>query len=74
MYLFYLYPLSFIEFSDATGREMIAEEISHHQIDRPIAEIIHLKILEYLAEYFAVGGMPEAVSQWANTKDSSRYP
>lgn len=65
----YLYPLSFIEFLRATGREMAASAILQHPFPQAVAEPIHQKWLEYVAEYLAIGGMPEVVKTWQEIHD-----
>lgn len=65
----YLYPLSFIEFLIAQGQEQIVEAILNHDPLIPMAEPIHSHILRILSEYFAIGGMPEAVASWVKNKD-----
>jgi len=67
----YLYPLSFIEFLQATGREIAASAILKHPFPETVAEPIHQKWLEYVAEYIAIGGMPEVVNIWQETHDIS---
>ncbi len=65
----YMHPMSFMEFLKAIKQEILIEEILNHKIDTPITEPIHDKLLEYLGVYMAVGGMPEAVKCWIETKD-----
>jgi predicted AAA+ superfamily ATPase len=65
----YLYPLSFMEFLRATGREIAAEAILKHDFPEPVPEPIHQKWLEYVAEYIAIGGMPEVVKLWQDKHD-----
>jgi predicted AAA+ superfamily ATPase len=65
----YLYPLSFIEFLRATKREIAAEAILKHPFPEAISESIHQKWLEYVGEYLAIGGMPEVVKVWQETRD-----
>ena len=38
-------------------------------MDEKIAEPIHHQLLDYLKQYFIVGGMPEAVEKYKNTSD-----
>lgn len=64
----YLYPVSFLEFLNMTHSSLV-EEILQHKIDVPLAEPIHNKLLQCLAVYFAVGGMPEALQCWIDTQD-----
>src|SRR5690348_13676274 len=50
----YLFPLSFMEFLHASGREMVAEAILNHPFPEPVSEPIHQKWLSYVAEYMAI--------------------
>lgn len=54
----YLYPLSFIEFLNATNHSNLIEPILKKQ---KLGEVIHQKLLTILGLYLSVGGMPEAV-------------
>lgn len=65
----YLYPLSFIEFLRATGREVAAEGILKHPFPETVPEPIHQKWLGYVAEYIAIGGMPAVVKIWQEMHD-----
>ncbi len=67
--MLYMYPLSFIEFLIATGENLIAQEIWNHINGTAMESVIHEKILEKLGEYLSIGGMPEAVERWVQTKD-----
>jgi len=67
--MLYMYPLSFLEYLVATTNELIAKEILDHQIGVPMEEAIHIKILDLLGEYLSIGGMPEAIARWVQTKD-----
>lgn len=50
----------------------MAQEIVKHQIEQPLNEAIHDKILNLLGIYMAVGEMPEAVNSWAETQDLNK--
>lgn len=69
--MFYMYPLSFLEYLVAVGHRLIAKEILDHPPGVPMPEAIHLKVLSLLGEYLSLGGMPEAVTRWVQTKDPS---
>lgn len=62
-----LYPLSFSEFLMATGNERFAELLK----DRDYEMITSFKqiYIDALKHYFFVGGMPEAVQSFAESKD-----
>ena len=65
----YCYPLSFYEFMIATGNEQLIELIKSLNKDQPLDEPLHKQALNLLAQYMAVGGMPEAVQEWIDTKN-----
>jgi len=65
----YLYPLSWLEFLKALGYDLWIEEILNHNIQNPFDENIHQTILQVVGEYLAIGGMPEVVKKWAETKN-----
>ena len=67
--MLYMYPFSFLEYLVAIGHHLIAQEIMNHSTGVPMEEMIHLKILDLLGEYLSIGGMPEAVARWIQTKD-----
>ncbi len=64
--MLYVYPLSFMEFLAADGHELLIDAILKEQ---SFSKLIHEKILDLLGLYLAIGGMPEAVSAWIETKD-----
>ncbi len=66
---FHLYPMSFVEFLTALKEDLLLEELLSHRPELPLAEAVHQKLLGLLGMFFAVGGMPEAVNCWLQTKD-----
>ena len=64
-----MYPLDFEEFLWATGRADMVETIKAHRRDLVPFGAVHRKIIEAFREYLVVGGMPQAVSCWAETHD-----
>lgn len=62
----YIYPLSFIEFLAAMNQPLFIDAIVQAQ---PLSKIIHMELLSLLKQYLAIGGMPEVVYEWANTKN-----
>jgi uncharacterized protein len=65
----YMYPLSFFEFLCACGYEMLAEEIMPGTYHGQLGDVVHRQLLILFGEYCAIGGMPEAVMLWKNTKN-----
>jgi uncharacterized protein len=66
-YLF-MYPLSFSEFLNATGRNNLVEYLPNLTTKTVSSEFILTKIYDALKEYFIVGGMPQAVDKFVDTK------
>lgn len=64
--ILYLYPLSFMEFLSATGNKEWIKAILEKKF---FSEMLHHQILDLLITYLAIGGMPEAVRAWIETKD-----
>ena len=67
----YLYPMSFTEFLEASEDHSLVHYLQQHDLNRPLEEIFHKKLLSLFGEYLVVGGMPEAVKSWFGAKDLS---
>jgi predicted AAA+ superfamily ATPase len=63
----HMYPMTFIEFLYAIGHEGLIREIFRSQ--EPFSAPLHQKLLGLLGQYIALGGMPEIVQRWKETKD-----
>ncbi|MBN2891906.1 MAG: ATP-binding protein [Bacteroidales bacterium] len=61
-----MYPMNFYEFLLATENNTLAEKI----ISKPenLSDIILEKALDELHKYFIIGGMPECIKTYANSK------
>ena len=64
-----LYPLSFSEFLTALGKEQQADLINNTEQDCELLKVFSEEFKELLKYYFFIGGMPEVVSTWIETKD-----
>lgn len=65
-----MYPMSFNEFLQATGNEKLAQLIE--QNDWQLLQNLRVKAIELLRQYYFVGGMPEAVQTFIETKNFSK--
>lgn len=69
----HLGPLQFEDFLNGMGESALAswlQEVSLTELrTRPIAPAVHDKHMELLRLYWVVGGMPEAVARFADTRD-----
>lgn len=65
-----LYPMDMEEFLLALGEEKLVEQIKQSfQTDMPMPSALHDAAMQLYRQYLVVGGMPECVMQFAETKD-----
>ncbi|RLD56783.1 MAG: AAA family ATPase [Bacteroidetes bacterium] len=64
----YMYPLSFSEFLNAIGEGFLVGFLKNYKITDKIGQPIHDKLIGLTRLYFFIGGMPEAVKVYAETK------
>lgn len=67
----YLYPMNFLEFLDAMGESRYRQLLEAVVSFSPITETFHKDLTRLLSQYNIVGGMPEAVKYYADTKDAN---
>ncbi len=62
-----MYPMDFEEFLWAQGNTVTMSAIKDaFQQRKPLGDAVHRKIMKQFREYIAVGGMPQAVSEFVN--------
>lgn len=66
-----LYPMSFTEFLCAIDEIKLKTFLEDVQSPSPLPEIIHKKFMAHFKTYTFIGGMPEAVANYAQTEDFS---
>jgi len=64
----HMYPLTFFEFLDALGQEKTRAFLEEYSTYEPIPNPMHEKLIQLLKLYFFIGGMPEAVAEYAKTE------
>ena len=64
-----LYPLNFEEFTRALGGGKYLDSLREFDLFREIPAYITEPMLKYLKLYYIIGGMPEAVQTYLDTKD-----
>lgn len=65
-----MYPMDLEEFMLAMGEENLAEQIkSCFSEDTPMPSALHDAAMQLYRQYLVVGGMPECVMQFVNTRD-----
>ena len=67
-----LNPMDFEEFCWAMGDEVTVSFARECYLNRKALGAIHDTVLKRYCEYLCVGGMPQAVEEYAKTKDYSR--
>lgn len=64
-----MFPMDFEEFLWAMGNDMLMDFI-RQQFERKLPlESLHRKALDYFRQYMIVGGMPQSVKTYVDTKD-----
>lgn len=66
-----MHPMTFSEFLRATGSANLDEFCCNIEELAPIPDLFANQLSEKLQQYFAVGGMPEAVETWNEERDFS---
>ena len=61
-------PMTFSEFLLAIGEEKLHDFICQYESGQAIGEVAHQRLLQLLRSYYFVGGMPEAVSVFADSQ------
>lgn len=65
-----MHPMDFEEFLWATGRETLMDAIREFFAARkPLGQAVHRRAMEAYRQYLVVGGMPQAVAEFARSHD-----
>jgi predicted AAA+ superfamily ATPase len=64
----FMEPLSFEEFLSALGKDGLLDFIRNWQIGETFPTIIHNELMQLVTQYMFIGGMPEAVNVYLQTK------
>lgn len=65
-----LYPMDIEEFMIAIGEKALVEQIEEcFENNSPMPAALHDKAMQLYRQYLVVGGMPECVSQFVDTRD-----
>ncbi len=60
-------PLSFREFLHAIGQGQWEELLETISFEKPLSEAFHNLLIQFIKEYFLIGGMPAAVKAYIDT-------
>ena len=65
-----MYPLDFEEFLWALDNDMLMPFIRNcYEKKQPMGQALHRKAMDYFRQYMIVGGMPQAVERYVQTRD-----
>lgn len=68
-----MFPMDFEEFLWALGNDTLMDLIRMcFEKQRPMGQAMHRKAMDYFRQYLIVGGMPQAVLEYAETRDFDR--
>lgn len=68
-----MHPMDFEEFLWALDNESLMELIKKSYEERKsLGQAMHRKVMDYFRQYMIVGGMPQAVQEYVNTKDFNK--
>ena len=65
----FMYPLSFSEFLAGAGEHMLLDKVRKAKPSIPIHEVLHSRLIELTQKFICIGGMPEVVATYIETKD-----
>ncbi len=68
----FVYPLSFDEFLQANGENLLLEAKRKANPEHPLQEPIHQKLLGLLKRFLVLGGMPEVIATYVQGHDLTR--
>ena len=65
-----MYPMDFEEFLWAMDNEMLMPVIRDcFEKKKPMGQMLHRKAMDYFRQYMIVGGMPQAIEKYIQTRD-----
>lgn len=68
----FVYPLSFNEYLDAVGEPGLLSMKTKASTEKPVSVPVHAKLLQHFKRFLVLGGMPEVVATYVESKDLIR--
>ena len=65
----FVYPMTFDEFLTACGEQLLLEARNNATAKTPLALPLYERLVGLFRSYMLVGGMPEVVAKWVETRD-----
>ena len=66
----FMYPFSFDEFLITLNEEALLKAKQHASAQNPLPEALHQKLANYLKRFLVLGGMPEVMARYSQTRDT----
>ena len=68
-----MYPMDFEEFLWAMGNDTLMDIVrKRFEAHKSMGQVMHRRAMDYFRQYLIVGGMPQAVQEYAESKDFDR--
>lgn len=68
-----MHPMDFEEFLWAIGNDNLMLMIKKCYEEKiPLGQAMHRKVMDYFRQYMIVGGMPQAIQEYVNTRDFNK--
>ena len=65
-----MYPMDFEEFMWAMGNDTLMDFIKQcFKNKKPLGQLLHRKAMDYFKEYLIIGGLPQAVKEYSESRD-----
>ncbi len=65
----FMYPMSFVEFLWAKQEEQLYEMLEKCNPEKPLNDVFHQRLINYLKQFQITGGLPEVVETFIRTGD-----
>ena len=65
----FMYPFSFYEFLNALDEEILTEACLNAKPEKPLPQPVHKQLVDRLKLFLLIGGMPEAVAGYVQTRE-----
>jgi len=65
----FMYPFSFDEFLVTLNEEALLLAKQHASAKTPLPEALHQKLTDYVKRFLVLGGMPEVLARYSQTRD-----
>ncbi|MCX6249601.1 MAG: AAA family ATPase [Bacteroidetes bacterium] len=65
----FMHSLSFSEFLSGAGENQLLDKVRGASPAKPMNEVLHFRLLELIQKFMCLGGMPEVIATYLETRD-----